>query len=112
LEQLRFFARFKRYFSRQKLLPPPPRETAAATPWPPAPVAASARNAFQSAAFSEPAWMKYPVTPPKGHIIVFANEKKSIFLVYGNNFIYISIIVQTIFTILKLRTCINFFFQI
>ncbi len=22
-----------------------------------------------------PAWMKYPVTPPKGHIIVFANEK-------------------------------------
>jgi chromosome partitioning protein len=23
----------------------------------------------------EPAWMKYPVTPRKGHIIVFANEK-------------------------------------
>lgn len=22
-----------------------------------------------------PAWMKYPVSPPKGHIIVFANEK-------------------------------------
>jgi hypothetical protein len=27
LDKLRFFARFKRYFSRQKLLPPPPRET-------------------------------------------------------------------------------------
>lgn len=72
---MRFFARFKRYFSRQKLLPPPPRETAPAAPWPPAPVAASARNAFQSAVSPEPAWLKYPVTPPKGHIIVFANEK-------------------------------------
>gem|GEM_PF-6043795 len=51
---MRFFARFRHFFIQQKLRPPPPRETVVAAPWPPAPVAASARNAFQSAVSPEP----------------------------------------------------------
>ena len=75
---MRFFSRFRRYFSRQKLLPPPPRQEAVpAEPWPPPRLSAQQLPAFDSSfqVPPEPAWMKYPVSLPKGHIIVFANEK-------------------------------------
>ena len=75
---MRFFSRFKSYFSKQKLLPPPPRQEAVpAEPWPPQRLSAQQLPAFDSRfqALTEPAWIKYPVSSPKGHIIVFANEK-------------------------------------
>lgn len=45
--------------------------------WPPAPLApAPDHPSFGAAPASEaPAWVKYPLNAPKGHIIVFANEK-------------------------------------
>jgi chromosome partitioning protein len=68
--QLGLFSRFR----RRKAVPPTPPS---AQPWPPEPVSTfPAYNAFDSAPEPEqPAWLKYPVTPRKGHIIVFANEK-------------------------------------
>ena len=48
-----------------------------AEPWPPPRLSAQQLPAFDSSfqVPPEPAWMKYPVSLPKGHIIVFANEK-------------------------------------
>ena len=65
------FSRFK----WRKALPPPPPPPA--QPWPPESVAAfpSYHEFDPEPEFEQPAWLKYPVTPPKGHIIVFANEK-------------------------------------
>lgn len=59
------------------MLPPPPPFQQPVTAWPPEPVAAyPADLAFELVSEpDEPAWMKYPVTTRKGHIIVFANEK-------------------------------------
>ena len=65
------FSRFK----WRKALPPPPPPPA--QPWPPESVAAfpSYHEFDPEPELEHPAWLKYPVTPPKGHIIVFANEK-------------------------------------
>jgi chromosome partitioning protein len=59
-------------------LPPPvPPGSAPAPQWPPPPLSQQlgygepGTNAYNE----PPAWMKYPVSTPKGHIIVFANEK-------------------------------------
>ena len=62
-------------FRRRKAVPPPPPPPA--QPWPPEPLASFPEYpAFDVVREPEqPAWVKYPVTPPKGHIIVFANEK-------------------------------------
>lgn len=63
-------------FRRRKLLAPPP-EPVQVAPWPPAPVSA-AEDHLRSGPEpidETPAWMKYPLNAPKGHIIVFANEK-------------------------------------
>ncbi len=62
---------------------PPPPPAIPAQAWPPEPLAPFPDYhqfdvEFDSQPASDPeppAWMKYPVTPPKGHIIVFANEK-------------------------------------
>jgi chromosome partitioning protein len=71
--ELGLFSRFRR---RKQDAPPPPEP---ASPWPPPPVAElPSYRQFDSALEPldpTPAWVKYPVTPPKGHIIVFANEK-------------------------------------
>jgi len=63
-------------FKRRKAVPPPP-PAPPAQPWPPEPLARSQDYIqFGPEPVDEtPAWMKYPVSPPKGHIIVFANEK-------------------------------------
>jgi chromosome partitioning protein len=74
---LGLFSRFRRH----KAVPPPP--PAPAQPWPPAPLDPFPNYHQFDVVFDaepmpepeQPAWMKYPVTPPKGHIIVFANEK-------------------------------------
>jgi chromosome partitioning protein len=70
---LGLFDRFKR---RKALSPKPPPPLA---PWPPPPVSAFPGDHHfdlgPEPIDETPAWMKYPVTPPKGHIIVFANEK-------------------------------------
>ncbi len=62
-------------FRRRKALPPSPPPSA--QPWPPESVAAfpSYQQFDLQPELEQPAWLKYPVTPPKGHIIVFANEK-------------------------------------
>lgn len=63
-------------FRRRKLLAPP-SEPVQAAPWPPAPIS-SLDNYLRSGPEpmdETPAWMKYPLNAPKGHIIVFANEK-------------------------------------
>lgn len=62
-------------FKRRKAVPLPPPSPP--VPWPPPPVSLfPGEQHFQLPTEPEqPAWMKYPVTPPKGHIIVFANEK-------------------------------------
>jgi chromosome partitioning protein len=72
----------KRLMSRpkQEALPPP---TAFATPdWPPKPLSGLPLDPPSPFAAPDPewvdetpAWMKYPVSQSKGHIIVFANEK-------------------------------------
>ena len=69
--QLGLFTRFR----RRKALPPSPPPPA--QPWPPESVAAfpSYHQFDLEPELERPAWLKYPVTPPKGHIIVFANEK-------------------------------------
>lgn len=65
-------------FKRSKATPAP---TPAAPPaaWPPEPISVFPGDHhfdFAPEPVDEtPAWMKYPVSPPKGHIIVFANEK-------------------------------------
>jgi chromosome partitioning protein len=61
--QLGFFSRFRWRKAAPTLLLAPPLQPVAAFP---------ADDAFDPA---PPAWVKYPVTSPKGHIIVFANEK-------------------------------------
>jgi chromosome partitioning protein len=80
---LGFFARVFRRRQRQAALPRPAEPSI----WPPPPLPASVREHFSfdeepafpqapSEPFSEtPAWVKYPLNTPKGHIIVFANEK-------------------------------------
>jgi chromosome partitioning protein len=50
----------------------PPSEWQPRPLHPPPTFDAAPSNPLSSA---EPAWMKYPLNPPKGHIIVFANEK-------------------------------------
>jgi chromosome partitioning protein len=63
---------------RPKRLALPRPEAFAPSEWPPRPLHpqptfdAAPSNPQSSA---EPAWMKYPLNPPKGHILVFANEK-------------------------------------
>lgn len=82
-----FFARLFRRMPKRLALPtpdafpqaewPPPRPPQADAHFPPAdpfPPAAPAAGPFAPQA-ETPAWVKYPVTPRKGHIIVFANEK-------------------------------------
>ena len=63
----------------RKRMAPPPSETFAsvAQPWPPEPISSTPDYLhFGPDPVDEmPAWVKYPVTAPKGHIIVFANEK-------------------------------------
>jgi chromosome partitioning protein len=72
---LNFWVRLKKRLMsqpKQAVLPPP---GAFVTPaWPPKPLHPFPAFDPQSAD-ATPGWMKYPVTPPKGHIIVFANEK-------------------------------------
>jgi chromosome partitioning protein len=69
---LGLFDRFKRRKARDAAPPPAPVQ-----PWPPPP--AAPMPAYQNFEIppepDQPAWMKYPVSAPKGHIIVFANEK-------------------------------------
>jgi cellulose biosynthesis protein BcsQ len=71
---LGLFSRFKWRKAVPPLSPAPPTP---AQPWPPEPLAAFPDyHQFDSAPESDqPAWLKYPITPRKGHIIVFANEK-------------------------------------
>jgi chromosome partitioning protein len=61
-------------FRRRKMPPPPPTPSYWLTPEPAAafPVGPQFDPVSEP---EEPAWLKYPVTSPKGHIIVFANEK-------------------------------------
>ncbi len=80
------FARLFRRKPQGAVLPPPPGGFQASE-WPPAPVSSSSFSsapAFPSfdpihtepdQAEDIPAWLKYPLSAPKGHIIVFANEK-------------------------------------
>jgi chromosome partitioning protein len=83
---LGFLARLKRRLMSQpkpQALPPP---GALQTPdWPPKPISPVPHDPFPTVGDplttdpewvdETPAWMKYPVSKPKGHIIVFANEK-------------------------------------
>ena len=63
-------------FRRRKAVPPPP-PAPPAQPWPPEPLSRSPDYVqFDTEPIDEtPAWLKYPVTPRRGHVIVFANEK-------------------------------------
>jgi len=81
---LGFFGRLFRRKPKRMALPPPGNFPS--QQWPPAPVSGQPGNAvpafpesFSGAAVStlpaEPAWMKYPLSGQRGHIIVFANEK-------------------------------------
>ena len=62
-------------FKRRRAVPPSPPTPA--QPWPPEPLSRSPDYAAfgPEPVDDTPAWVKYPVTPRKGHIIVFANEK-------------------------------------
>lgn len=55
----------------------PPPAVPEASAWPPTPLAAApSQRPFEAVPSAEtPAWVKYPLNTPKGHIIVFANEK-------------------------------------
>ena len=64
------FDRFKRRKAGPALPPSAP-----AQPWPPPPVVPAYQSFELPSEPEQPAWMKYPVSAPKGHIIVFANEK-------------------------------------
>ncbi|MEN9392434.1 MAG: hypothetical protein RLZZ104_777 [Pseudomonadota bacterium] len=87
-----FFSRLFRRKPKRMALPPPVNAAPAA--WPPAPIATLSPGsvpAFPASTFDqgtafgtpgglspqqpEPAWMKYPLSGQRGHIIVFANEK-------------------------------------
>jgi chromosome partitioning protein len=77
---LGFFARLFRRKSERLALPSP--RAFQESEWPPAPLTPTPQyRAFDSAppvpelVQETPAWMKYPLSAPKGHIIVFANEK-------------------------------------
>jgi chromosome partitioning protein len=73
---LGFFARLFRRKPKLKALPSP--DAFLASEWPPKPLTPQTPpNPYQNAPDLpvEPAWMKYPISEPKGHIIVFANEK-------------------------------------
>ncbi len=62
-------------FKRRKAVPPQlPSPTIV---WPPPPLSSNDgdRHFDAEPMPPEPAWLKYPVSRPKGHIIVFANEK-------------------------------------
>jgi chromosome partitioning protein len=68
----------KRLMSRPKQAQTPYAPPPAPTPqWPPPPISHQpGYNTDLPGQFDQtPAWMKYPITAPKGHIIVFANEK-------------------------------------
>ncbi len=64
-------------FKWRKAAPPP--SPLPAVPWPPPLVSVFPGDhhfdLVPEPIDETPAWMKYPVSPPKGHIIVFANEK-------------------------------------
>lgn len=64
-------------FDRFKWRKAPPPHLPSAQPWPPElPSVAPDYAKFEPEPVDEtPIWFKYPVTSPKGHIIVFANEK-------------------------------------
>ena len=87
-----FFSRLFRRKQKRMALPPP--GNVAPAEWPPAPItplSAGSVPAFPASTFDkglefgapgglspqqpEPAWMKYPLSGQRGHIIVFANEK-------------------------------------
>ena len=70
-----FFARLFRRKPKRLALPRP--EAAPPAQWPPAPLSEfPTYQQFGDEPQDEiPAWVKYPVSTPKGHIIVFANEK-------------------------------------
>lgn len=80
-----FFARLFRLKPKRLALPPPRQFVE--SEWPPAPLPpVPPPPAPQFRSFDDPissplpvpetpAWMKYPLNKPKGHIIVFANEK-------------------------------------
>jgi chromosome partitioning protein len=68
----------KRLMSKPKQAQMPHAEMPSPTPqWPPPPISQQPTyQGFDPAPLDQtPAWVKYPVSTPKGHIIVFANEK-------------------------------------
>lgn len=72
---MNFWVRLKkRLMSRPKSLVLPPPSAFVTPDWPPKPLHPLPPFDPQPTD-ATPGWMKYPVTPPKGHIIVFANEK-------------------------------------